>query len=287
MTNRRHFHSKKSSRRAPADPEVPFIPEAQPRKMRSLWGWVLTSLKVIVGVTLILGAVSGISWGVYRYARTTPRFSVKEISIEGTKRLSREDILAASGLTTGENLFALDVEAAQNALVQSPWIERAQVVRNLPNRVSIQVHERAARAALVLQGRTFLVDEAGVPFKEAGLGDPRDLPLITGLSVDRLRRDRALEEERLRDILALIRSYEHLSVAKSYPPEEVHLKDSGHTTLVVGSTGIALHLGPPPFKQRLLRAERVLRKTLRNGATPSVVFLDNEAHPERVVVRVQ
>ncbi len=286
MTNRRN-EKKSRARHAPSDPRDSFADGELPRPSRAFWGWVATGLKVVVGVALIVGAVLGISWGVYRYAKTTPRFSVKSIEIEGTKRLSRDDILAASGLSPGENLFSLDVEKAQRTLVQSPWIERARVTRRLPNNIVIEVHEREARAVFVVDGQSFLVDENGVPFKRVGVGDPHDLPYVTGISIDALARDRGLEHERLRDILSMIRSYEHLPVAKNYPPEEVHVKPSGHVTLVVGAKGIALHLGLPPFKQRLLRAERVLSKTLRGGATPSVVFLDNQAHPERVVVRVQ
>jgi cell division protein FtsQ len=248
---------------------------------------VAAGLKVTLGAGLILATVLGISWGIYRYAKTTPRFAVKDIEIEGTRRLSREDILATSGIKAGENLFSLNLERAQKALVKSPWIERARVTRRLPNGISIEVHEREARAVLVVEGKSFLIDADGYPFKEVGLGDPHDLTLITGVSPQALLQTKELERERLRDLLGLIRGYEHLAIAKSYPAEEIHVDGSGNVTLMVGATGTALHLGRPPFKQRLLRAERVLQKTLRKGAAPSVVFLDNEAHPERVVVRVQ
>jgi len=241
---------------------------------------------MVLGVTLILASVVGIAWGVFRYARTTPRFSLKDIAVEGTRRLSRDDILAAAGLHLGDNLFSLDVEAAQRALTQSPWIKQAKITRQLPNRVLVQVHERQAQAALLANGKTFLVDETGQPFKEVGVGDPHDLTLITGLSLDAFAHEPELEHERLRAVLALIRAYEHLGIAQAYPAEEAHLQPSGAVTLNVGSSGIALHLGHAPFKQRLLRAERVLTKALRQGGTPSVVFLDNEAHPERVVVRL-
>ena len=286
MTNRRHLEARKK-KRAPADPMTPGEEAQTALRSRGGWHLVLTSLKVLLGVGLIFGAAAGISWGVFRYAKTTPRFSVEKIEIEGTKRLSQADILAASGLSPGENLFSLDIDAAQKALADSPWIARARVTRRLPDEVFIEIHERQARATLVLLGKSYLVDENGEPFKEAGLGDPHDLPLMTGIELSALRENPSLEHERMADLLALVRSYEHLSIAKNFPVEEVHVDAAGHATLMVGTSGIALHLGPPPFKQRLLRAERVLKKTLQGGATPSVVFLDNEAHPERVVVRLE
>lgn len=286
MTNRRNKLGARV-KRAPSDHPDPGHDESEITRPRGLWGWFSTLLKIGLGVGLLGATVLGISLGIYRYAKTTPRFSVQSITIEGTKRLARDDILAASGIEPGVNLFSLDVEAAQGKLKSSPWIKRARIVRRLPNGIFIEIVEREALATLVVAGRSFLIDRDGEPFKETGSGDPHDLPIVTGVSIRPLVDQRELERERLRDVLSLLQSYERLSIAKSYPAEEVHLEDSGAVTLVVGANGTALHLGPPPFKQRLLRAERVLGKAIRKGAAPSVIFLDNEAHPERVVVRLQ
>lgn len=285
MGNRRNKFGSRV-KRAPADPSgMEGVEPATPPRGR--WGWIMITLKVILGTGLILSVVLGIAWGVFRYARTTPRFSVQEIVVEGTKRLSRDDILATAGISLGANLFSVDVESAQLALTKSPWIERAQVTRRLPNTLVVSLRERQAQATLVVAGKSFLIDEDGEPFKEVGSGDPHDLTIITGVTLQALAAERQLEHERLREVLSLIRSYEQLPLAKAYPAEEAHLEASGAVTLTVGVAGIALHLGRPPFKQRLLRAERVLMKAMRQGGSPSVIFLDNEAHPERVVVRVQ
>ena len=286
MSNRRNKLGAKV-KRAPSDHSACAHDEGDSSRSRSFWGWFSTLIKVGLGIGLLGATVLGISLGVYRYAKTTPRFAVQSITIEGTKRLARDDILGASGIEPGVNLFSLDVEAARKKLVDSPWIKRARIVRRLPDGILIEVVEHEALATLVVEGQSFLIDRDGEPFKELGSGDPHDLPIVTGVPLRPLVAQRDLERERLRDILSLLQSYERLSINKSYPAEEVHVQDSGAVTLTVGAGGTALHLGPPPFKQRLLRAERVLSKATRKGAAPSAVFLDNEAHPERVVVRLQ
>ena len=65
------------------------------------------------------------------------------------------------------------------------------------------------------------------------------------------------------------------------------MADDGTTTLVVGSSGITFHLGKGPVRQKLLMAARVLARVRARQQTPTIVFLDNEAHPERVVVRLR
>lgn len=287
MGNRRTKAEKSAKTRAPREHSSLFDDSssfAMPRNTRS---WVLLSLKVVIGLALIVGAVGSLAWGVHRYAQTTPRFAVSQVEIEGTRRLARDDVLGAAGIKKGDNLFALDVEAAERALLESPWIASARVFRRLPGTIRLEILERDAVALAILGGKTFLVSQEGEPFKEMGSGDPHDLPIVTGVSLEGLAADRRAELERLRETLGLLREYEKLSIAQSFPAEEVNLKPTGEAILMVGNTGIALHLGSSPWKRKLLRAERVLSKTRRSGGTPSVVFLDNDAHPERVVVRVE
>jgi len=66
----------------------------------------------------------------------------------------------------------------------------------------------------------------------------------------------------------------------------VHLTPGGEVVLMVGQKGIALHLGVGPWDKKFAMAERIFAKLQAQRSTPSLVFLDNRAHPERVVVRV-
>jgi cell division protein FtsQ len=93
--------------------------------------------------------------------------------------------------------------------------------------------------------------------------------------------------ERLKVGTDLLRQYERLAVAKVHPAQEVALGSSGHTVLTVGKGGITLELGGPPFARKLSMAERVIGELRKKGRAPGIVVLDNDAHPERVVVRMR
>jgi len=287
MSNRRDGRTKTKRAKAPSDSAGSFEDAPEMRPTRSLSQWLALSAKMVAGLVLIVGAVGALAWGVHRYAQTTPRFAVSNVEIEGTERLGREDVLGAAGVEKGQNLFVLDLEAAEKKLLQSPWISSARLTRKLPGTVRIEVSERNAVALAILGESTFLVDEEGYPFKKMGLGDPHDLPVVTGVSLAALAKDRRAELNRLRESLGLLRTYEKMGVASGLPAQEVHLDETGRAVLLVGQEGTALHLGASPWKQKLLRGERVLKKTTKSGGKPAVLFLDNEAHPERVVVRVR
>ena len=95
-----------------------------------------------------------------------------------------------------------------------------------------------------------------------------------------------LEKQRLLIALDVLSQYSQVKLARTYPPEEVHLTPGGEVVLTIGRKGTALYLGFGPWSKKLALAERIFAKLLAQRATPSLVFLDNRAHPERVVVRL-
>jgi cell division protein FtsQ len=283
---------------APA--ERGFLPGDEPRarnrpKARSepptasAWRGAFSALKLFLGVVAVISASLALGWGAYRYALTTPRFAVRELEIDGARRLGRDDLAKLAGIELGRNVFAFDVALAETRLLESPWIREVSVSRKLPNTLRIALVEQEPAALAAIGDQLYLVTRTGEPFKrlEPDAGDPHQLPLVTGIRPEALAKDRAGELERLRTALDVLRHYERLVLSKTHEPQEVHVESSGQVVLSVGRQGIALHLGRGPWQKKLTMAERVLSELARKGRVPGIVFLDNEAHPERVVVRMR
>ena len=241
----------------------------------------------MVGLAVVVGASTAVAYSLHRYALTTTRFGIQKVELEGAKRYSLDQIRTLAGIELGKNLFSFDTQAAEEKLLRDPWLSSAHVVRKLPATLRVELTEREAVAVGVLGDKPFLVTADGEPFKELKGDDPSDLPLLTGVSAADWARDRLGAEERFRVGVDLIRQYERLPMAHVHPPEEVSLASSGFTVLTVGRQGIALELGRPPFARKLAMAADVVGELAAKGRTPGIVFLDNEAHPERVVVRMR
>jgi cell division protein FtsQ len=161
------------------------------------------------------------------------------------------------------------------------------VVRELPSTLKIELGEREAVALAQIQDTLYVVSSDGEPFKPLSAEDPVDLPVVTGISPTGLARDRGRELERLTRALEVLRQYRRLKLERTYPAQEVHLDPGGSVRLVIGSEGISLSLGSDSLRQRLLMAERVVTESRAAGRLPGIVFADNTAHPERVVVRMR
>lgn len=241
---------------------------------------------VVWGIIVVMGVAVGVTWGVYHYTTTSPRFAVKEIQLTGAVRTTREDVTRLAGIALGDNLFRLNLAAIEAKLLDNPWIRQAHVTRGLPTTLHVELEEREAAAVAVVEGHLFLVTRQGEAFKEIAREDPSDLPSITGVTVDDAPRNSGLETQRILVAMDVLHHYSEVKLSKVYPPQEVHLTPGGEAILIVGSKGIALHLGIGPWDKKFAMAERIFAKLQAQKSTPSLVFLDNRAHPEKVVVRL-
>jgi cell division protein FtsQ len=247
----------------------------------------LAALRFLAGLAIVAGVATGVAMSVHRYAVTSARFALRQIDVKGGHRIGPEQAERLAGLSLGTNLFAVDTQAAERKLLENPWIRSARAVRKLPSTLLIELSERDAVAIASIVDGLYVVSGDGEPFKRLEPSDPVDLPIVTGISPTGLARDRSRELERLEQGLEVLRQYRRLKLERTYPAQEVHLEPGGGIRLIVGNDGITLSLASDSLRQRLLMAEQVVVESRAAGRLPGIVFADNVAHPERVVVRMR
>jgi cell division protein FtsQ len=248
-----------------------------------LWG----AFKLVLALGIVLGASLGVAYGAYRFAITTSRFAIQKFEVEGAVRHTAVTLGRIAEVKLGDNIFAVDIERAERQLLSNPWLKEVKLTRRLPDTLRFEIGEHSAVASAVLGESLYLVNREGTPFKVFEPGDPFDLPVLTGISPDRLAEDRPRELERVALALEVLRQYGRLPLGQEHAAQEVHLADDGGIVMTVGEDAVTLELGHPPWRKKLLKAARVLGSVRAKGQLPGIVFLDNEAHPERVVVRMR
>jgi len=245
------------------------------------------TLRLVAGLLVAILTALACVWGLVRYTRTSPRFAVRAIQIEGGARRSHDEIAHLAGLAVGQNIFSIDLESGRNAILGDPWIEKVTVTRKLPGTIQIDVVEREAAALVAVGSDLYLSTRQGELFKKPDDGDPFDLPVVTGCKPDDVAKDRAAAVLTIKRALDLVADYERTALARTLPVQEAHLDDDGALVLAVGKTPILLHMGKGPYRQALEQVTRVMNEIATRRAEASNVFVDNEAHPERVVVRMR
>jgi cell division protein FtsQ len=247
---------------------------------------ITAAIRRLLGAALFLGLSVGIALSLRHYVRTSPRFALSTVSVQGNERRTESEILEIAGAKTGINIFALDLDVLQRRLMQDPWISEVRVRRRLPATLAIEVKERRA-AALVALGETYLASKEGTIIKRLEQGDPTDLPLVTGLTAPELLEDRPGAELAIAKALDIARQFAVTDIAQKHPLQEVHVSKDGTWSLVVGKSGIRMQLGNSPFQRKFEQASRVFRELERRNAKAGSILLDNDARPDRVVVRMK
>jgi cell division protein FtsQ len=264
-------------------------PASSPRASapRRAAGKVGRALQLVAGVSLVLTASIAVAWGARHYLMTSPRFAVRTVVVDGNHRRTAREVAAGGGVAVGKNIFALDLTLAGAMITQDPWIEKAQVTRKLPSTIAVNVVEREAAALVPIGGELYLATRDGDLFKKIGAEDPSDLPLITGIPPAHVVSDRPGVVLAVKRVLDVAEEADRTGIGKRYPLQELHLEKDGSLVVTIGREAIALHLGQAPYRDKVEQAARILSEVARRKANASVIFLDNDAHPERVVVRMR
>ena len=86
---------------------------------------VLKKIRRIASIVAIVSGGTGLTFGTHYYLTHSPRSALREVIVNGAKRLTSESVIAESGLQLGENLVSLDLEKVKERIETDPWIDHA------------------------------------------------------------------------------------------------------------------------------------------------------------------
>lgn len=234
---------------------------------------------------LLLATIGAASVGARYWVTHSPRFGLQQLVVTGNQRFSTEQVAALAGVGLGQNLVALDLAKARDRLESEPWIERARLARRLPGTLQIEVNERVAAAVVLLPSGAYLATPDGDLFKHLELGDAPDLPVITGIRPDDAVLDHGATAQLLRRALDLGAEIERTQLYGGRV-EELAINDQGGVTAVLGRHGLRIAFGTSGYRNKVRLAQRVEADLTKRGAHPTLIFLDDDQHPDRIVVRL-
>lgn len=145
------------------------------------------TLLILVG-SLAVGVVRGghveTMVEAFRDARdavaNTAGFRIVHVAISGRKNLSQDEVLAIGGVTGRRSLLFLDAASVREKLKATPWIADATVLKFYPDRIQIDIVERAAFALWQHDGSVSVISESGIVLQPYTPGPFRALPLVVG-----------------------------------------------------------------------------------------------------------
>jgi len=217
-----------------------------PQKTANRLMWVAAALVVLA----ILGAAG---LGLYRYGKHSWRFRIDssdQIEVSGAEHVAHAQIMEVMGGDIGRNIFFVPLAQRKQQLEQIPWVESASVMRFVPNRLRIEIHERTPVAFARIGAHISLIDAGGTLMELAPGGKHKySFAVIAGMNAGEPLSTRA---GRMKNYNELVRELDSGGARYSQELSEVDLSDSEDVkVLAADSNGeVLVHLGSGNYLQR-------------------------------------
>jgi len=139
-----------------------------------------------MAAVVAVAAVTGFFILIHEIVTQCDYFAAEKVTIEGTQRLTHEQVARQARVRTGDNILSVNLSLARKRLLAHPWIADAEVSREIPSRLIIRVKEHTA-LAVVDFGQKFLINHQGRIFKAWDPAEQQNLPVISGLDLSDLK----------------------------------------------------------------------------------------------------
>ena len=165
--------------------------------------------------------------GLYSYGKHSWRFRIDssdQIEVAGAEHVAHAQIMEVMGGDIGRNIFFVPLAQRKQQLEQIPWVESASVMRFVPNRLRIEIHERTPVAFVRIGSHISLIDAGGTLMELAPGRQSANIrfPVITGMNAGEPLSMRAA---RMKNYNALVRELDSSGAHYSQELSEVDLGD--------------------------------------------------------------
>ena len=236
-----------------ADQESPFLRgqkrvsarrSSLPKKTanRLLWGAIAVAIACFVGV---------VAAGIYHYGEHSWRFRVESsdnIEVTGMQNATKAQIMEVMGADIGRNIFFVPLAQQKAQLEQIPWVESASVMRFVPNRLQVEIHERTPVAFARVGPRIALIDATGV-LMELPQKTKYSFPVILGMNPGEPLSTRA---PRMKAYNTLVQALDSSGAHYSQELSEVDLSDLDNLKVRVNDPAgdVQVELGATDYLKR-------------------------------------
>ncbi len=211
-----------------------------------------------VGSLIVLGAFTTSILMIRHTLERDPRFRIagsEDIQATGLTEVSRAEMMPVFGEDMGRNIFFVPIDARRKQLEQIPWVERATVMRVLPDQIRVAVVERQPVAFTRHREEIGLVDANGVLLNmapETMAKHHYSFPVLTGIDAGDSADSR---KERMDVYMRMMAELDADGKHNSEQISEIDLTDPEDARVLMPEQGadILAHFGEDHFLERYER----------------------------------
>jgi cell division protein FtsQ len=217
-----------------------------PKKTATRLAWAALALLMLFFAGVALAAA-------YHYGERSWRFRIEssdDLEITGLGNVTRAQVIEVMGGDIGRNVFFVPLAQRKKQLEQIPWVESASVMRFVPNRLRIEIHERTPIAFARVGSKIFLTDGSGV-LMDLPVGNKKkfSFPVVLGMN---LGEPQSMRADRMKIFKQLVSDLDSTGAHYSQNLSEVDLSDPDDVKVLADDAHgeVLVHLGSSDFLDR-------------------------------------
>ncbi len=205
---------------------------------------------------------------------------VANVNIEGNVRKTDEEIIALSGIESGDHMWFFSTKTAAKQIESDPYIQFSTVERSYPNTVNITVSERAAAAVIQSVSAYAVIDASGYVLSIDDASSYNDIMSVSGMGASGYKVGTYLGDENdfmARTLLSILDAMKQSGIK-----DEVKSLDISNPMSIemVMKSGISVHMGQSDDAQKKFeKLALVLPWLNQNGYTDGTVDISVQGDP--------
>lgn len=223
----------------------------------------------------------------YRKLCHSDFFQITEMKINGNRMVSNKQISILSRVDVHSNLLAIDLPQVKSLLESHPWIARADVKRDWPNRLLIDVSEKQAVALLNRKSGLFYLDKKGGIIAAAGPEQELDFPVVTGLETYPLNSSQSVGTSIvLQDVMKFLRlASRNNSILPEQNISEIHLTGENKFIIFLLERAFPIYMGADgDISTQYYRLVKVLRDLYKTKEFSEVSYIRLDYQEDTILV---
>ncbi len=254
---------------------------------------VKASLATVLLATLVIGGIVGFFFVRDKFFVKNPHYALQQIEVHTDGSLPREAITKTASLELGTNLFLLKLEDAGRRLESLPQVEKADLRRNFPATVIIDIIERKpvawlvgspsqreTREEIVANPGSLLIDSKGALLHIRNpAAEHTALPIVRGCPSAELTPGGRVQSEAVLAALKWLSLWRESSVAMRFSADDLDVS-RGYSLVATDRSGLRAIFAVEgygadrmSYAEQFAKLEAILLECERTGQHPVAINL--------------
>lgn len=208
-------------------------------------------------------------------------FVINNIKVIGNKKISRDNIISASSIQLGENIFKINTRVGKRDLMKLPYVKEVKIERKFPKGIIIHITERKEIMQIKEISSFVLVDIDGYILDTVDTQN-EDLPLLVGLKIeDKKPGDNLFINTETKSTVEFITEGHATKLLPKM--KEIHMEDNNKVNITL-INGISVAFGTlDNVKYKVNYLDEILKDIEKDKIPCKMILMDRGDNPIAVL----